>query len=253
MTVGLAFYGVEYASPAENAAFAEEVFKSVGVAPERVHYYVERAPDAQGETLFPVEARWSDFTPDTPMVGLPSFEGKGFRLEIKVPELAAVPHYAIVTDIDDRALIKRAFCMAGNFCKASYGIGYTAKTEQLAYSYSYVANSQSVLENEAPLAFVDDQADWCGGPDSFRGARLRMVYPLNFLNAQHLRIDVTGQPLDDWIGGDPARGTIEQVSPERWLWTVPEASVQHVNDILGPAGILICWQKPRVPARKRLP
>jgi hypothetical protein len=90
------------------------------------------------------------------------------------------------------------------------------------------------------------------GSASYERVKLRMIYPLNVLNEEHLGIRINDLSLREWIISDSSRGSLKSIPNDMWLWAVNEMNLAEINNACGEAGILIAWQKAPAnrPARK---
>lgn len=68
---------------------------------------------------------------------------------------------------------------------------------------------------------------------------IRDVYPLNFLSPQHLDAKIFSQTLKQWILADATRGTLEELLPNFWSWSVDPSHIDKVKKDLIPHHILI--------------
>jgi hypothetical protein len=78
-----------------------------------------------------------------------------------------------------------------------------------------------------------------GEHSKYRSEMLRDIYPLNFLSAQHLDGIVEGKSLKQWILDDLQRGSLEEVCPGFWSWSVAPASIDPVREVLKKHNLLI--------------
>ncbi|MCA8061007.1 MULTISPECIES: hypothetical protein [unclassified Burkholderia] len=133
-----------------------------------------------------------------------------------------------------------------------YAIAYDAVNMTAAYKYSSGVNLTRIFPFENTSLFTKDLPGRVPGSASYEGVKLRMVYPLNVLNEQHLGIRVNDISLREWIGADPRRGSLKNISNKMWLWSVKESDLLEINNACGEAGILLAWQKTQAnkPARK---
>jgi len=68
---------------------------------------------------------------------------------------------------------------------------------------------------------------------------IRDVYPLNFLSPQHLKAQIGDQALEQWIKSDSTRGSLEELLPNFWCWSVEAAHIESIKEALKPHNILI--------------
>lgn len=84
---------------------------------------------------------------------------------------------------------------------------------------------------------------------------LRLVYEWNFLSSKHLGMPIAGHRLEEWIGAEPSRGTLEKLGNDLWAWKVNPEHLADVNEACAKAGLLVAWQQFTPPQKsvKRLP
>ncbi|WP_175857542.1 hypothetical protein [Burkholderia anthina] len=133
-------------------------------------------------------------------------------------------------------------------CK--YVIAYDAEKSSIAYKYSTGVNLVKIFSFENTSLFTRELPGRVPGSASYEGAKLRMIYPLNVLNEEHLEIRVGDLSLREWITSDSSRGSVRSIPNKMWLWSVKETDLAEVNNACGEAGILIAWQK--VPANRSM-
>ncbi|CAM2183486.1 conserved hypothetical protein [Burkholderia cepacia] len=124
-----------------------------------------------------------------------------------------------------------------------YAIAYDAKNSSIAFKYSTGVNLVGIFPFENTSLFTRELPNRSPGSASYEGAKLRMVYPLNVLNEEHLEIRVNDLSLKEWIGSDSSRGSLESISNGMWIWSVDATALPEVNNACGEAGILLAWQK----------
>jgi hypothetical protein len=78
----------------------------------------------------------------------------------------------------------------------------------------------------------------------FESNRLREIYPINYINENHLNHEVFSKStLRDWICATDHRGTLENVTDELYAWIIPDEDLYQVTVDLAPTGILLCVNK----------
>jgi hypothetical protein len=85
---------------------------------------------------------------------------------------------------------------------------------------------------------------------------IRDVYPLNLLCKNQAYFSFEGKPFIDCVRSRKVGGTIEEITPERFLWTVPKEEIPNVTEKCDKAGFLfhhlnnvpgdILWDDPDV-------
>ncbi|MBR8295054.1 hypothetical protein KDW63_12780 [Burkholderia cenocepacia] len=135
-------------------------------------------------------------------------------------------------------------------CK--YAIAYDAEKSSIAYKYSTGVNLVRIFPFENTSLFTRELPGRVPGSASYEREKLRMIYPLNVLNENHLEIRINDLSLREWIISDSSRGSLKGIPNNMWLWTVKETDLVEVNNACGEAGVLLAWQKAPAnkPARK---
>lgn len=126
-------------------------------------------------------------------------------------------------------------------CK--YAIAYDAKDSSTAYKYSTGINLVRIFPFENTSFFTRELPGRVPGTASYERVKLRMIYPLNLLNEEHLKTRVGDLSLRQWILADSSRGSLRSIPSKMWLWSVKEKDLAEINNACGEAGILIAWQK----------
>ncbi|WP_175854244.1 hypothetical protein [Burkholderia cepacia] len=124
-----------------------------------------------------------------------------------------------------------------------YAIAYDAENSSIAYKYSTGVNLVRIFPFENTSLFTRDLPGRSPGSASYEGKKLRMIYPVNVLNEEHLEIRVNDLSLKEWIKSDSSRGSLENIPNSMWLWSVKTTDLPEVNNACGEAGILLAWQK----------
>lgn len=70
---------------------------------------------------------------------------------------------------------------------------------------------------------------------------IRDVYRLNFLSPQHLKAQIGPQTLEQWIRSDLTRGTLEELLPNFWSWSVEAQNIETIKKALKPHNLLIAY------------
>jgi hypothetical protein len=148
--------------------------------------------------------------------------------------------------------IKRFLISASVKLKYIYAIVYELASVSSAMSYARGQNFKTIYQYEDPVAFIDDASPLYLGGRQYEHARLRMIYPINFLNDQHLSIKIGSTSLLEWISESPSRGVITKVL-NGWCWEVGREYIDSVNEICGKAGTLLAWKPKKAETKKKLP
>lgn len=144
--------------------------------------------------------------------------------------------------------------VAKRFPHFSYGIMYSAAEMTRAYYYAAGNNGATLFPYENGFAFNKETPGMYKGKGRYSGEMLRMIYPCNLVNSQHLELNMDGVKLDEWIRTSEERGKITKLGDDLWLWEVAMAHLELVNHACGEAGHLLAW-KPLLPkkSKRKLP
>ncbi|MEW5289575.1 hypothetical protein ABW286_10360 [Erwinia papayae] len=124
-----------------------------------------------------------------------------------------------------------------------YGIVYSCDKVSNAFYYSAGNNLVNVYPYENSSLFKKETPGRFQGEERYKFSKLRMIYPINILNENHLLINVNGITLQEWILEDKSHGLLEMLNNGLWLWRVENDIINPVNEYLGELGILISWKK----------
>ncbi|MBB6674775.1 hypothetical protein H7C19_29255 [Cohnella nanjingensis] len=125
-----------------------------------------------------------------------------------------------------------------------YGIVYAAKKVTDAFYYAEGEKLIKLFPCEDPRIFNKETPGRYKGKARYRGDMLRMVYPCNMINENHLRIQIQGMTLGEWIVNERSLGSLRKICNDLWLWEVGKEEIEGANKCLGDAGILLAWQSP---------
>ncbi len=127
------------------------------------------------------------------------------------------------------------------FCKPQYGYAFQREFEKgpICYPGGVIVGIDD-LDKEA-----QEITNWSifkridsNSPD-YQPHMIRDVYPLNFLSPQHLKAPIGDQTLEQWILDDPVRGSLEELLPDFWCWSVDKQNIETVKEALKPHNLLI--------------
>lgn len=131
--------------------------------------------------------------------------------------------------------------------KAGYGIAYQRDFDKGPGLYAsgmitgpdrYCHSEDTIIERE-----LDNISKWFhiyGEPEDYHHGDLRDIYPLNFLSETHLKRDVHGKTLKEWIGSNSDHGTLKPLTDILWSWRVPEDKIDSIREALKDTGIILC-------------
>jgi len=134
----------------------------------------------------------------------------------------------------------------------SYGIVYELGRSIDAMWYARGQNLKTIYECESSVAFSRYALRKIDEEDFYSSKKLRMVYPINFLNDEHALIIIQGLPLLDWISASAERGKVVRAG-RFWCWEVERDKLEVLNEVLGRESALLAWQLPRKKIKPKLP
>lgn len=146
-----------------------------------------------------------------------------------------------VDDVDTNTL-KTFLTRAAEISHIAYGIVYRKDNVVDAYEYVLDEGVVPVPPYEKPLVWRDETPGMFNGPARYKNTMLRMVYPFNIININHLQIKLQGKTLQEWIGNNAHHGKLSPLSDQLFLWEVPIEQLDSVNKLCGEAGLLVAWQ-----------
>ena len=259
MSTGIVIYGTDPAQTASALEVAESLFLQFGEEATRAIFMEfvvrdgERIIDDHETSLSDLRAKIS--TGEVTAFQVCSDGKKGLAPIISfgcnVPEFGGLSFVDVqierpVCAINEKIEIFLKNVASHLSCK--YAIAYDAEKSSIAYKYSTGVNLVRIFPFENTSLFTRELPGRVPGSASYEGVKLRMIYPLNVLNEEHLEIRVDDLSLREWITSDLSRGSLKSIPNNMWLWSVKEMDLTEVNNACGEAGILLAWQK--VPANK---
>lgn len=117
-----------------------------------------------------------------------------------------------------------------------YGIGYMRDRSLGPSLYAVGINKGEELSYEEALRI----SRWGNASKAhvWREGLLRDIYPWNFITHAHLRKQVNGISLQEWIVQDSQRGEIIPLSKDISLWDIKEINILTVRKILQDNNII---------------
>ena len=64
---------------------------------------------------------------------------------------------------------------------------------------------------------------------------------MNFISAPHLKREVNGQSLQDWINSSADHGELKPLTDTLCSWVVPEDKIPAVRDVLNQNKLLVVY------------
>ncbi|MCW5138256.1 hypothetical protein [Burkholderia cenocepacia] len=259
MSTGIVIYGTSPTQVISTLEVAEGLFRQLGSEATRAMFFKfvvrggERTVDDQETSLPDLRSKIStgevsafQVFNDEKKVGGPTIS-----FGCNVPEFGGLSFVDVQIERSVREINKEIEkfledVVARLDCK--YAIVYDAEKSSIAYKYSTGVNLVRIFPFENTSLFTRELPGRVPGSASYEREKLRMIYPLNVLNENHLEIRIGDISLREWIMSDSSRGSLKSISNNMWLWTVEDADLTAVNNACGEAGILLAWQK--APANK---
>jgi hypothetical protein len=130
-----------------------------------------------------------------------------------------------------------------------YAIAFDVLSASLASNYCLGEGVTGVFPYENVFAFSQEQPGRFGGKERYLRDRLRMVYPVNVLNDDHLSQRVGDSTLGEFASN---HGVLTKFPLDLSLWVVAPNHIDEINQQVGEAGLSISWRRPAT-ARPRLP
>ncbi|MFV3284048.1 hypothetical protein ACNFCI_08305 [Pseudomonas sp. NY15356] len=140
----------------------------------------------------------------------------------------------------------------GELSEFRYAIFYSVDDVSEGFYYAGGENLSSVYDYENPILFNKETGGRFKGAERYKDKMLRMVYPLNVINEEHLNLQVGDGKLQDWILSEERRGLLKPSLNRMWVWEVKEENLEYVNAELGAAGLLIAWKPLRSAKKSKL-
>ncbi|GKX60217.1 hypothetical protein [Leminorella grimontii] len=259
MYSGIALYGIESISPALALEIGISFFNAMNIDITSTGYHINIEDDNSEEDLEVITAPLS-----TLKEKLEKGEKLTFRVfsedEKNIPWLASFGystnefgnfyHIDMQCPSKDGKIILDFIRNILDGIIFSYGIVYSFNKMTDSYFYASGGNLLTKYTNESPSAFSRETPGRFRGRTRYNNSMLRMIYPINIINEDHLQIDVKGKTLNEWILSNECHGKLERLNEKLWLWIVDENILDDLNNYCGEAGILIAWE---LQAKKRKP
>ncbi|CAE6734727.1 hypothetical protein [Paraburkholderia aspalathi] len=258
MCTGMALYGTDRISPLEAYKAGHEFFSAMSVDITTAGYtrYIEVAGERDVELV------------EVPFDELKSLIESGVATDFRIYNNAGgqipwrasfgynTPSFGGFFGIDAQLDVQLAdsadkfidyIKRIATSLNVSYGIAYEAPKMTSAFYYAAGSNLAKLKPFENPSAFGKEVPGGSYGAARYQESMLRMVYPINVISDRHLNIVVGGIQLKEWIVAEDNRGSLQPIGNDLWLWLVPEAALDSINQLCGEAGILISWKPQAVP------
>ena len=255
MCTGLAMYDTSEVTPMEACNAGESFFDAIGARITSAGYYTYKNEEdglhvdwietslsdlkskitSKEVTAFRLYNEQNGYSPWFVSFGYMTDEFGGFH---HMDAQCAVPiddiYENFIGFVED--VSKRISC--------PYGIVYAAPKVADAFYYAAGENLIKLFPYEDARIFNKETPGRFKGKARYRGDMLRMVYPCNMLNENHLHIEIQGMTLGEWIVQERGRGSLRKISNDLWLWEVGRDDMEGVSKCCGDAGILLAWKPP---------
>ena len=132
-----------------------------------------------------------------------------------------------------------------------YAIFYSADDVSEGLYYAAGENLVSIYSYENPNLFSRETGGRFKGAERYKRLALRMVYPINVINDEHLKLQVGSRSLHEWILTDSRHGVLTPNANNTWIWKVDDSNLNQVNNSLGEEGVLISWRATRSSKRTK--
>ncbi|MCE9789978.1 hypothetical protein [Shewanella chilikensis] len=145
-------------------------------------------------------------------------------------------------EIDNPDVVNEFIRVVSEEKSFSYGIKYFNDKVTQSFYYATGDNMVNVFCCENSSLFKRECHSRFKGKERYKGSMLRMVYPVNIININHLGITIGGTTLKEWILSTEKHGTLKSLSNNIWLWRVEYDELEKLNNHLGELGLLISWK-----------
>lgn len=75
------------------------------------------------------------------------------------------------------------------------------------------------------------------------GEKLRLIYPVNFINQNHLACIINQKTLKEHIAENNL-GEMQELSKNMFIWFVKDNELEEMNGYFGNYGFLVSWKNP---------
>lgn len=155
--------------------------------------------------------------------------------------------------VPESHIAEEVFRIAAEFAHFPYGIAYTADNVVDAFDYVTGNNLVKLFPYEAPDAWSEEVLPMYGGAQRYKDSMLRLVYPYNVINKNHLALEIELVRLGDWIRADSDRGHLIELTNDLWLWEVEPEKLEEINNALGAENLLLCWRPEKKKKKNFIP
>jgi len=264
MCTGVALYGTYHIRPMDAYHAGKSFFDAIGVPITGASYYAYLSDgDHEGDhDIFEVSCeelherikseQVSSFWMYSQQRGTLPWDA---AFTYQTGEFGSFPHLAAHFDMKSEEVNRAMSSWLGVTAErldVPYGILYTTDRITAALHYAAGDNGTFIFPFEDGFAFRHESRRLYDGHNRYIENMLRMVYPYNLLNGQHLQIKMGDQSLRDWINGSDERGVLRPIGKDGWMWEVMEGHLAIVNQACGSADILVAWrpERPKKPVKK---
>lgn len=127
------------------------------------------------------------------------------------------------------------------YLQPAYGYSYQREFQYNPSFYPFGMTGGNSISREEEVQITKWQVEYSGN-GNYKTGMLRDIYPINFLSANHMRIEIEGQKLLDWIQSNSSHGDLEQLLPDLWSWWIPKEDIEIVKQPFISSGLLIAYR-----------
>ena len=251
MYTGIALYGTNKTTAKNALSLGVSVFESLGLSVEKCAYnqYIKNGDHRGDHDLVDASFTELESLVVTDVIG--SFrlydEKKGYSpwfasFGLSIDDFGNFHHIDIqLPSLNEKEIISLIDVIISTV-SFDYGIIYPCDKSSKAFYYSTGDNLVSLYPFENSSLFNKETPGRFNGAETYRTSKLRMVYPFNMLNRNHLAINIGDSAFEEWVTVNKV-GNLNKLSEELWCWSISEQLIPQVNKLLGEAGVLISWKK----------
>lgn len=258
-TNAMAIYGIEQITPETAYELGMLFFQIIGLAITSSGYY-KAGKNISEEDIEFIEASLTDLKREIKANNATSFRlycesesGALWDASFGYSTTDFGGFYHIDAQADPAHFERGDFLdFINKFCNPnplSYAIFYSADDVSEGLYYAEDENLVSIYNYESPGLFSKETGGRFKGAERYKNKTLRMVYPINIINKEHLSLQIKGRSLRDWILSNIRHGTLKEISNKTWAWEIESKNLEQVNNELGSEGMLISWKSSH-PSRK---
>ncbi|MDP8099279.1 hypothetical protein [Pasteurella atlantica] len=234
--------------------FAHHFFNLFNIIPNHISYMQSHSSDSQGETVSEIEASLEELQYQIDNNLIDNFRllysstdrlwDVGFAFFDKQSEVGEEMNYIEIQFLDNISTLeseKIIHFLTTISAKTHivYGIGYQLYGSMSeVFSYALGLGVETLYNNESPYEWGEQLPSRTDETPLYFN-QLRMVYPINILNDNHLNFPLSQLTLKAWILSNNKNGKITNLDNQNYLWLVEASELERINAGLSKEGILI--------------